>query len=146
MFHTLQDVAQQAAQSYCIPISLAYCTHCAPPQNVFPKRMMKISPDFSTGFRTYISCTQHNNHWHVSCRYTMHVFLHGHIMLSCHHIASASLCLADLKALCLDSSQHEASGQTQNTGVNLKTGQFKDRVVPEQAQERHRTNRHRTDS
>lgn len=35
---------------YCMPMSLAYCTHCAPPQNVLPKRMMKISPDFRTGF------------------------------------------------------------------------------------------------
>ncbi len=35
---------------YCMPMSLAYCTHCAPPQKVLPNRMMKISPDFSTGF------------------------------------------------------------------------------------------------
>ena len=44
-------------QHHCMPISLAYCTHCAPPQKVLPKRSRKISPDFSAGFLTYTSCT-----------------------------------------------------------------------------------------
>lgn len=41
---------------YCMPISFAYCTHCAPPQNVLPKRMRKIRTDLRAPFFTKASC------------------------------------------------------------------------------------------
>lgn len=43
-------------QRYCMPISLAYWTHCAPPQKVLPKRMRKIKTDLSAPLLTNVSC------------------------------------------------------------------------------------------
>lgn len=43
-------------QRYCMPISLAYWTHCAPPQKVLPKRMRKIKTDLRAPFLTNASC------------------------------------------------------------------------------------------